>query len=270
MEGTAPRDDASWRAEYLRNLSASDWAQRYKWRSFELIGVRPGARVLDIGCGLGEDVLSLSRIVGPEGRVIGVDRDAEMLKRATANELPRNVELREADAHSLPFTEEAFDAARIDRVLQHAGEAAGAINEMARVLRTGGRGVAIEPDWGTYAVDLPERALVRRVLDSRSDAYGDDWVGRKLHRLFHEAGFCEVAVEPVHVVMTDFAQARGIIDLAQAHQFGVRSGALSAEDAQRWTELIVATRKSPAFFAAITLFMVAGTRTSGTSGPSDP
>src|SRR5260370_41777367 len=91
---------ADWYADYLRNVSASDWAQRYKRRSFELIGVRPGARILDIGCGLGADIRAIGAIVGPSGRAVGVDNDAKMIARAGEVEDP--VELACADALELP------------------------------------------------------------------------------------------------------------------------------------------------------------------------
>lgn len=189
---TVLQGNANWYADHLRTVSASDWARSYRARSFELIGLKSGGRFLDIGCGLGDDAIAMAASVGSDGRVVAIDIDPGLLERATARATSGNVTFHRADAHALPFSSGSFDGARIDRVLQHAGQPERAIGEMARVLRAGGRGAAIEPDWGTYAVDLPDRALVRRVLDARTDAYADGWVGRRLYRLFRAAGFQDV------------------------------------------------------------------------------
>lgn len=249
---------ADWYADYLRNVGASDWAQRYKRRSFDLIGVRPGARIIDIGCGLGTDVRAVAEIVGGSGRAVGVDRDPRMIERA--GEVKPPIELECADAAELPYEDGAFDGARMDRVLQHAGNAAVAIAEMRRVLRTDGRAVCIEPDWGTYAPDLADRALVRRVLDARADAFSDGWAGRTLYRHFHQAGFRDVRVEPFHALMTDYATAAKSVDLAHAHVIGLTRGRLEDDEAQRWQQLVARASEASTFFAAISFFMVSGTR----------
>ena len=260
MAGEQWTDDAlaDWYADYLRNVSASDWAQRYKRRSFDLIGVRSGARVIDIGCGLGADIRAIGAIVGPTGRAVGVDRDPKMIERA--GDMERPVELACADAVQLPYADGSFDGARMDRVLQHSGKADVAIAEMRRVLRADGRAVCIEPDWGTYAVDLPDRALLRRVLDARADAFADGWIGRGLYRLFREAGFIDIRVDPFNAVMTDFAAAAKSVDLAHAHVIGIARGGVDDREAQRWQELIARASEAPTFFSAITFFMVSGTR----------
>jgi SAM-dependent methyltransferase len=83
-------------------------------RLVELAGVQPGSRVLDVAAGYGEPALTAARKAGPEGRVVATDISAEMLafgrERAAAAGLG-NVEFIEADASSLDFPHESFDAA---------------------------------------------------------------------------------------------------------------------------------------------------------------
>jgi SAM-dependent methyltransferase len=83
-------------------------------RLVELAGVQPGSRVLDVAAGYGEPALTAARKAGPEGRVVATDISAEMLafgrERAAAAGLG-NVEFMEADASSLDFPHESFDAA---------------------------------------------------------------------------------------------------------------------------------------------------------------
>ena len=255
-----PTEFSEWQAEYLRRISAQDSTQRVKRRTYELLDARPGAAMLDVGCGLGDDVLALAEIVGPTGRAVGVDHDQDLLRRARAKAAPSHVEFIEADARRLPLPEASFDAVRVERVLQHVAGAEAVVAEIARVLRPGGRTTILEPDWGTYAVDLPDRALARRVLDARADAYADGWIGRKLYRLLHESGFGSVHVDLVPFLSTDFEQSNRAIDLVHAHSSGVARGVLSDGDAARWIQMITAVRARPTFFSVVLMVLVSGTR----------
>jgi len=261
-EARAQSDPAfsEWQAEYLRHISAQDSTQRVKRRTYDLLHARPGAELLDVGCGLGDDVLALAEVVGPSGRVVGVDRDAEMLRRAREKAAPPHVEFLEADARQLPLPDASFDGVRLERVLQHVDHPEAAVAEVARVLRPGGRVTILEPDWGTYAVDLPDRALVRRVLDARTDAYADGWVGRKLYRMLDDAGIGAAHIDLVPYLSTDFEQSSRAIDLAHAHTPGLARGVLSEADATAWTTLVTAARERPTFFSVVLLVLASGTR----------
>jgi SAM-dependent methyltransferase len=119
-------DPAGFRAAQHRNwdTAAVGWME---WSAFndradrhiserlvELAGVRPGSRVLDVAAGYGEPALTAARRAGPEGRVVATDISAEMLafarERAAAAGLG-NLEFVQADASSLDFPPESFDAA---------------------------------------------------------------------------------------------------------------------------------------------------------------
>ena len=74
--------------------------------------LRPGERVLDVGCGFGTSTLEAAERVAPSGRVVGVDISAAMLQRArqrVAAEGVDNVELLHADAQAYPFETGSFD-----------------------------------------------------------------------------------------------------------------------------------------------------------------
>ena len=80
-------------------------ASIYRQRMFKLLDVRPGAALLDVGCGAGNDVQDLARLVGPSGRVVGIDSSATMIQQARARtaEARLPVEFVQADAYQLPF-----------------------------------------------------------------------------------------------------------------------------------------------------------------------
>jgi SAM-dependent methyltransferase len=99
-------------------------------------GVRPGHRVLDIGCGTGAVARAAAERVGPSGAVVGVDRNAGML--AVARRAPEAVTWQLAVAERLPLPDASFDRVVCAFALMFLDDAPAALREMARVLAPGG------------------------------------------------------------------------------------------------------------------------------------
>jgi arsenite methyltransferase len=109
---------------------------------FSLGRLEPGERVLDLGSGAGTDSLVAAQMVGPEGRVTGIDMTPEMLvkARAAAQEMgARNVEFLEAEAERLPFPDGSFDVVISNGVIDLIPDKDAVFAELFRVLRPGGR-----------------------------------------------------------------------------------------------------------------------------------
>jgi len=109
---------------------------------FSLGLVYPGEAVLDIGCGAGFDSLVAARMVGPAGRVVGVDVTAGMIEKARANLALlglKNVSFQVAEAESLPFPDNDFDVVISNGVFNLTLDKAKALQEAHRVLKPGGR-----------------------------------------------------------------------------------------------------------------------------------
>lgn len=109
---------------------------------FSLGQIYPGESVLDIGCGAGLDTLVAARMVGPGGRVVGIDVTPGMIDKARANltlmDL-QNVTFQVGEAESLPFSDNDFDVVISNGVFNLTLDKERALKEAHRVLKPGGR-----------------------------------------------------------------------------------------------------------------------------------
>ncbi len=128
--------DAERPANYLNRLAASELGQAYKSLVFEELRIEPGATVVDLGCGPSADLTAFATAVGPTGRVVGIDNDAQAIAEAAA-ELSDyvQVEVRVGDVLELDLGDRSTDRIHTDRVLQHVASPQAVVGEAARVLR---------------------------------------------------------------------------------------------------------------------------------------
>ena len=109
---------------------------------FELGRLHEGEAVLDVGSGAGTDSLVAAQMVGPTGRVVGIDMTPEMLdkaRRAAAELGASNVEFLEAEAENLPFDDATFDVVISNGVIDLIPDKDAVFSELYRVLKPGGR-----------------------------------------------------------------------------------------------------------------------------------
>jgi SAM-dependent methyltransferase len=109
---------------------------------FSIGRLESGEAVLDLGCGAGTDSLIAAQMVGPEGRVAGIDMTPEMLVKARASAVAIGVahaEFVEGDVESLPFEDGTFDVVISNGVIDLVPDKDVVFAELYRVLRPGGR-----------------------------------------------------------------------------------------------------------------------------------
>lgn len=120
----------------------------WKRLTIESSGVRPGHRVLDIAGGTGDLTMQFSKRVGENGQVVLADINASMLSVGRDRLLDRgygsNIEFVQANAESLPFPDNYFNAVSIAFGLRNVTHKDKAIASMLRVLKPGGRLLILE------------------------------------------------------------------------------------------------------------------------------
>ena len=245
-------------AGYLDAVRDVGAVSEWKERSFALLEPRPGAVILDVGCGTGDDVRALAARVAPGGRAIGVDASAAMVEEARRRGEGTGVEFAAGDAVRLGMPDDSVDAARAERTLQHLERPGDAVAEMARVVRPGGRVVAAEPDWQTLVVDPGDPDTMREIARAAACRVRSGTVGRRLRGLLMAAGLEDVDVVARVLVVADAARAELLFDIDGALALAIRAGRVGPAAAAGWRAEASAASASAATLAAMTAFMAWG------------
>jgi ubiquinone/menaquinone biosynthesis C-methylase UbiE len=253
-------NDPSFFSSCLVTLNSLPYFQDYKRKSFDLMNVREGSRVLEVGCGLGFDAIALARIVGSTGWVVAVDSSKAMLEaaRSRAENLGLPIEFAQGDAGRLDLDDGCFDCARVDRTLQHIPDPEKVLTEMARVTRNGGRIVAYEPDWGTFVIRSMDRQFTRKITDFWCDTFRSGWIGRYLYGHFRAMGLEDVQVYPSTLVITDLDLAEKVFDLSKNAEKALGLNLVSRSEALDWLRGLREDNLRGKFFCSYTGFMAYG------------
>jgi ubiquinone/menaquinone biosynthesis C-methylase UbiE len=251
--------DANYYIRFLDAATADPSFQAYKRHTATLLKAAPGLRLLDVGCGTGDDARMLAALVAPSGEVVGVDGSQIMIdeaRRRGTGGLPVRFEV--ANAHKLPFADASFDGSRCDRTFMHLEDPLQALSEMVRVTKPGGRVVVYEVDFGAITIDVENKSLARKIIDCWCDSVRDGWRGRRVPAMFRDTGLHEVAVIPA-VVTLNYEVGTPLIGKNTAER--ARSlGIITAAETQEWITTLDELRDAGRFFCTLTGFIVAGTK----------
>jgi ubiquinone/menaquinone biosynthesis C-methylase UbiE len=229
-------------SDELDDIASVPFVEAERVRSLGLLDLALGDSVLDVGCGNGRELERLRQIVGPHGRVVGLDPSTALLGNAEARGPADHgsTELVLGDAHSMPFEDARFHACRADRTLQHLVEPDVALREMVRVTCSGGRVVVTELRWGLVAPTL-NREVTDRVLEFvATDSERTNWVGHGLPLRFEQAGLTEVREVTTHGTVCEHDDLFRFTHVHWSAQAAVRSGVLTSEQADTWRDCLSA------------------------------
>ena len=119
--------------------AAANRVKHIKKASYEQMQIKPGDKVLDVGCGPGTDTIALGQVVGPSGQVVGIDYDEGMIAQAELRAKEEGIEKwvthQRADVASLQFDSNYFDSCRSERLFQHLPNYEQGLSEMIRVTK---------------------------------------------------------------------------------------------------------------------------------------
>lgn len=198
----------------LKHLRERWWDESFTMFLKETLQPKSGRRILDVGCGTGTAEVHLSRLRLTQVDLVAVDLLPERVATALAAARAHNMHagFAAADVCSLPFADATFDSTFCVAVLQHITDVPRAVGEMARVTRSGGRVLAVEPDNGARyfysssgeGMEAHEAAgrFFATIAEARGEA-GDPGVGPRLPTLFAQSG-----IEPLSVHLFPVSRAQ--------------------------------------------------------------
>ena len=167
-------------------------------RFFLRSGIAKGMKVLDVGSGAGDVALTLAEFVGPEGQVVGVDVNPDILKTAQARADAAghsNIEFIAGDTRTLELPSD-FDAVAGRLVLMYMADPAEALRHLAKHLKPGGILAFQEAEFSPYtATTHPDTPLANKLIHwgrtvfERSGAHLE--MGMDLYKAFVDAGLPE-------------------------------------------------------------------------------
>jgi SAM-dependent methyltransferase len=247
-------------ADYLAAATAQETILAGKAARAELAASVPGGRVLDVGCGTGDFcVLLASRL--SDGTIVGIDPNQGLLDvaRGRVDEAGLGVDFRVGDGAALPFDDDAFDVATIERTLQHVADPTAVVREMTRVTRPGGTVLMTEPDWGTLVIDGGDPAITALVVRRVNESVRHPLVGRRLRRIALDAGLADpvIAAEPHLTADVAVARPLGLLDDAVAALRA--SGEVDGDELDRWLADLEEDAAHGRFGGALTLFVARAT-----------
>lgn len=229
---------------------------RRRRMAFDALHVAAGDVIIDIGCGNGLLTQELARAVGPSGRVIGVEPSADMRKPALERCAPYPaVAIKDGSADNLPLQDGEADKAVAVQVLEYLPDIPAAMRETHRVLRPGGRFVAVDTGFETLDWFSTDKARMKRMQDAWNHHYTEARVAALWSGLCADAGFSAVEMEPFTICDTSLKpDGLAFMLLHLMSRYACDNDHVPQEDAQAWFDEQVGLAKEGRFFFSLTYY----------------
>ena len=229
---------------------------RRRRMAFDALHLGGGETVADIGCGNGLLTEEIARTVGENGRVIGIDPSDDMRARAAVRcERFSNTVIENGVADALPLKDGEADKAVALQVLEYVPDVSAAIGEAHRVLRPGGRFVAVDTGCNTLDWFSEDEERMRRIEAAWDHHYTEARIAALWPRLTRESGFVAIEVEPFTFCDT-VLRPDGIAFMLMhlMSRYAADNGHVSTEEAQGWFDEQIRLAEEGRFFFSLTYY----------------
>lgn len=199
----------------------------------DILDLKSGKHVIDIGCGPGFLCESMAEMVGPTGSVLGIDISPDLISLCEERNPPVHLTYAQEDALKLSAAEGRFDVAVCTQVAEYIPDTAGVLAEMFRVLRPGGRALVMATDWNCVGWHSSDPDRMDSVMKAWEEHCAHPSLPRILDPALRAAGFehPELHLHPIINRQFDPAQySYGAAKLIQDYATGTGFSAALARD----------------------------------------
>ncbi|MFI0448038.1 methyltransferase domain-containing protein [Actinomadura sp. 6N118] len=240
-------------------------------RIVDLLRPKQGWRILDLGCGRGEQLAELARFV-PKARLVGIDRNAEFLTAAEARlaSLPGRTLLRCADLDlALTFTDRSFDGIVSHNMLEFLEYPVILLAEAGRVLGEHGRAVFSHTDFGALTIDAGSSDLTSHIrhayasLEADGSQHLDAHLGRRLVGMVSRCPTLRITETAVHIETSarlDGLAANRVRDIVWTLRRNLSRHHVTCGELERWRAELESADRAGRFFFAEPVYMVQARR----------
>lgn len=243
----------------MEEFNASAGATRRRTRLQEVLALKPGEHVLDVGPGPGHYAFEMSSAVGNTGRIAGVDNAKDSIETARRRCAGlANVGFRLGDAADLPFAEATFDAVLSTQTFEYLPDVGAALAEVFRVLKPGGRVLIHDTEWDAWAWHSSDRGRMTRIMEVWDKHLADPHLPQTLGAKLTTAGFKDVGVEPLVHVETTYDPAGMSAILIKFVAGYVTSQGIPDGEAAAWADDLRALGSSGEYFFSSNEYIFTG------------
>lgn len=219
----------------VEEFNASAGAIERRRRITAALQLEAGEVILDVGSGPGHQAYEMASIVGPSGRVHGIDpaESAIAIASRRCSQLS-NVHFETGEAAQLPFEDGTFDAVMSSQVCEYLDDVETGLREIYRVLNPEGRVLIHDTDWGALLWRSSDADRMSRVMEVWDRHLTDPSLPQTLRSKLRDAGFDRIKVEPIVQLETEFDTGSVSGVLMKFIAGYVESQGISAEEAVAW------------------------------------
>ena len=244
-------------AKSLEKSYSTNDIVKQREKTISMLNLKPGEKVIDIGCGVGFLAYKMSEIVGESGSVICLDQNKEMVEHTKKRCKNFNqTSFFVGNAYNLPCEENSVDAVTCTQVLLYVENTSLAISEIKRILKKGGRIIIVETDWRGVVLSNSNDILTKKIFAAWDETVPSPNLPVYLYPLLKKNGFSNIKIEPIPILNTNYNSNNFSYDIMKwITKNAVDKKVISHDERRIWINELEKYEKNSSYFFCVNRFL---------------